>query len=93
MENSLNQVNEMLMHCKNGLLQFHPENGLQKCTSDYRCCANFAVADFVVTVDHGPSQVKLTGTNSTVLKSKITIERKEGCWVGLKSCVREGLME
>ncbi|KAM0034375.1 hypothetical protein Hdeb2414_s0016g00496911 [Helianthus debilis subsp. tardiflorus] len=36
LESSLNQVNEMLMHCNNGLLQFHPENSLQKQTIDYR---------------------------------------------------------
>ncbi|KAI3783542.1 hypothetical protein L1987_42626 [Smallanthus sonchifolius] len=36
LESSLNQVNEMLIHCENGLLQFHPENGLQKRTNDHR---------------------------------------------------------
>ncbi|KAF5790455.1 hypothetical protein HanRHA438_Chr09g0395091 [Helianthus annuus] len=36
LESSLNQVNEMLMHCNNGLLQFHPEHSLQKQTIDYR---------------------------------------------------------
>ncbi|KAF5788912.1 hypothetical protein HanRHA438_Chr09g0376311 [Helianthus annuus] len=36
LERSLNQVNEMLMHCNNGLLQFHPEHNLQKQTIDYR---------------------------------------------------------
>ncbi|KAL8257402.1 hypothetical protein R6Q59_029443 [Mikania micrantha] len=30
LENSLNQVREMLLHCEHGLLQFPPENGLQK---------------------------------------------------------------
>nr|XP_043617913.1 uncharacterized protein LOC122589658 [Erigeron canadensis] len=36
LENSLNQVNEMLIHCEHGLLQFHPENVLQRHTNDYR---------------------------------------------------------
>ncbi|KAL8232147.1 hypothetical protein R6Q57_001925 [Mikania cordata] len=36
LESSLNQVSEMQMHCENGLLQFHPENGLQKRPSDCR---------------------------------------------------------
>nr|GEX00105.1 hypothetical protein [Tanacetum cinerariifolium] len=34
--NSLNQINEMLMHCERGLLQFHPDSGLQNFTNSYR---------------------------------------------------------
>lgn len=34
LENSLNQVNEMMRHCEHGLVQFHQEN--QHRTSDYR---------------------------------------------------------
>ncbi|KAI3757779.1 hypothetical protein L6452_05322 [Arctium lappa] len=37
LESSLNQVNEMMVHCGHGLLQFRPENDLeQRTSSDYR---------------------------------------------------------
>ncbi|KAJ9545619.1 hypothetical protein OSB04_025326, partial [Centaurea solstitialis] len=37
LESSLNQVNEMMVHCGHGLLQFHPENDLhQRTSNDYR---------------------------------------------------------
>ncbi|KAK9075405.1 hypothetical protein SSX86_003728 [Deinandra increscens subsp. villosa] len=44
LESSLNQVNDMRMHCENGLQQFHPESGLQKRIDEYSSSSNGALS-------------------------------------------------
>ncbi|XP_076903730.1 uncharacterized protein LOC143558860 [Bidens hawaiensis] len=43
LESSLNQVNEMLMHCENGLLQFHPEHGFRNSKAEPSVYKDLAV--------------------------------------------------